>query len=124
MEIESVDCMRDLGVDIDANLKLRSHTNSCVLKANRILSVIAQSFINLSSDMLPVLYKSLVRPVLKYGNLIWSPFYIHDQIQIEKVQKRATRLVTTVSDLPYTDRLSALNLPSLAYRHRRGDMIF
>ena len=50
--------------------------------------------------------------------------YIHDQIQIEKVQKRATCLVTTVSDLPYTEYLSALNLPSLAYRHRRGDMIF
>ena len=124
VEIESVDYMRDLGVNIDANLKFHSHANSCVLKANRILSVIAKSFINLNSDMLPVLYKSLVRPVLEYGNLIWGPFYTHDQIQIEKVQKRASRLVTTVSDLPYTDRLSALNLPSLAYRRRRGDMIF
>ena len=77
--------MRDLGVNIDANLKSHSHTNSCVLKANCVLSVIVKSFINLSSDMLPVLYKSLVRPVLKYGNLIWGPFYIHDQIQIEPV---------------------------------------
>ena len=74
--------------------------------------------------MLPVLYKSLVRPVLEYGNLIWSPFYIHDQIQIEKVQKRVTCLVTTVSDLPYTNDFSALNLPSLTYRRKRGDVIY
>ena len=87
VEIESVGCIRDLGIEIDANLKFHSHTNSCVHKANRILFVIAKSFINLSSNMLPVLYKSLVRPVLEYGKHIWGPFYIHDQIQIEKVQK-------------------------------------
>ena len=49
--IYSVDYMRDLGVNIDANLKLHSHTNSGVLKANRVLSVIVKSFINLSSDV-------------------------------------------------------------------------
>ena len=52
MEMASVECMRDLSVDIDANLKFHSHSNSCVLKANHVLSVIAESFINLRSDML------------------------------------------------------------------------
>ena len=40
--------------------------------------------------MLPILYKSLVRPVLQYGNLTWGLFYIHVQLQIEKVQRRAS----------------------------------
>ena len=102
MEIHSVDHMRDLSFNTDANLKFHSHIymNNCVLKANHTLSAITKSFMNLNSDMLPVLCKSLVRPVLEYGNFIWGPFYMHDQIQIEKVQKRATCLVSTVSDLP------------------------
>ena len=71
MEITSVDCMRDLGVNIDAYLKFHSHTNSCVLKANHVLSVIAKSFINLRSDMLciPVLYKSFVKLDQYWSNL-------------------------------------------------------
>ena len=73
--------------------------------------------------MLPILYKSLVRPLLEYGNLIWGPFYIQDQRLIENIQRRATRLVTTVRHYPYTDRLTLLNLPTLSYRRKRGDMI-
>ena len=45
-------------------------------------------------------------------------------MQIEKVQRRATRLATTLSDLPYTDHLSALNLLSLTYRHKRHNIIY
>ena len=41
MLIESIDCVRDLGVVIDINLKFHSHTENCVLRANRVLSVIA-----------------------------------------------------------------------------------
>ena len=61
--IYSVVNMRDLGVIIDSDLKFHSHTYSATSKANRILSRISKSFINLSSDMLPILYKSLVRPL-------------------------------------------------------------
>ena len=42
---------------------------------------------------------------------------------IEKVQRRATKLVMGLQELPYGDRLRALKLPSLSYRRIRGDMI-
>ena len=75
--------------------------------------------------MIPVFYKSLVRPVLKYGHLLWGPFHIHDQIQIEpESSEKGTFLVITVNDLPYTDPFPILNLSSLTYRCRRGGMIF
>ena len=38
------------------------------------------------------LYKSLVRHVLEYGNIIWGPHYIMDQQAIKKIQRRATKL--------------------------------
>ena len=42
---------------------------------------------------------------------------------IENVQIRATSLVDGIGDLCYEDRLKKLNLPSLKYRRKRGDMI-
>ena len=42
---------------------------------------------------------------------------------IEKVQKRATKLVTLLKKLPYKERLLQLNLHTLKYRRLRGDMI-
>ena len=43
--------------------------------------------------------------------------------KVERVQRRATRIIPKLRDLPYEERLKKLNLYSLAYRRRRGDMI-
>ena len=55
--------------------------------------------------MLINLYKSLVRPIIEYGNTIWGPYYILDQQSIEKIQRRATRLLTGLYDTPYSEHL-------------------
>ncbi|XP_043200105.1 uncharacterized protein LOC122369431 [Amphibalanus amphitrite] len=72
---------------------------------------------------LPILFKTLVRPLLEYGNIVWGPFNRADQLLIERVQRRATKLVQEVRHLPYQERLKSMKLPSLHYRRRRGDMI-
>ena len=73
--------------------------------------------------MIIPLYTALVRPLLEYGNVIWSPRYREDQKLIERVQKRATRIIPSLREMEYTARLEALKLPSLQHRRRRGDMI-
>ena len=47
-----------------------------------------------------------------------------DQRKLEGVQRRATKLVLSLRDKSYIDRLMSLNLPSLLYRYKRGDLIF
>ena len=59
------------------------------------------------------LYKSLVRSRLEYCIQAWSPYYKKDIEVLERVQKRATKMVYEYGDLNYTDRLSLLELPSL-----------
>ena len=65
----------------------------------------------------------MVRPLLEYGNVIWGPHFVEDMKAIERVQKRATRMLANLRELPYPKRLESINLPSLAYRRRRADMI-
>ena len=42
---------------------------------------------------------------------------------MERVQRRATRMVIQIRHRPYSERLALLDLPSLYYRRKRGDMI-
>ena len=114
---------KDLGIHIDSELKFRKQAAAAAAKGNQLLALIKRSFMYISVDTLPVLYKTLVRPHLEYGNLIWGPFNRADQKLIERVQRRATRLVPEIKGLPYPERLRRLGLPSLYYRRRRGDMI-
>ena len=43
---------------------------------------------------------SMVRPHLEYGNVIWVPHFKGDMEAIEKVQKRATRMIPDLRHLP------------------------
>ena len=70
-----------------------------------------------------ILYKTIIRPVLEYGHSIVYPKYEKDRILVENVQRRATKMIPEIKDLPYTQRLESLDLPSLQYRRDRGDMV-
>ena len=73
--------------------------------------------------MLGQLYKSLVRGHLEYANTVWCPSKKANIDHLERVQRRATKLVPELKELPYPERLKQMKLPSLVYRRKRGDMI-
>jgi len=54
--------------------------------------------------------------------LCGAPTKKGDIESIEKVQKRATKLVIGLKHLPYVERLKQLKMPTLKYRRLRGDM--
>ena len=116
-------CVRDLGVWIDDKLKFHEHTSVTIAKANRILALMKRSF-NINMNIFLRLYMTLVRPILEYANIAWGPTFITDQKSLEKVQRRATKMLPELYNLTYAERLRHLKLPSLYYRRRRGDMIF
>ena len=74
-------------------------------KANSILGLIKGSFVALDEDTLPLLFTSMVRPHLEYANIIWGPHFIGDIRAVELVQKRATKLIHILRNLPYRERL-------------------
>jgi len=65
----------------------------------------------------------LVHSHLEYANTVWSPYKQYLIEEVEKVQKRAIKLVHGRKHLSYTERLKYLKLPTLNYRQHRGDMM-
>ena len=47
----------------------------------------------------------MVRPLTEYGNVVWGPSYQGDKMMLEKVQRRATKMIKELKDIPYADRL-------------------
>ena len=114
---------KDIGVIFDERLTFEQHLNEKINKANSIVGIIRRTFEYLDTSNFMQLYKSLVRPHIEYANQIWTPYLKKHITALENVQRRATKLIPSLKDLSYPERLRALNLPTLAYRRRRGDMI-
>ena len=57
------------------------------------------------------------------GILIWHPYLKRQSVAIERVQRRATKILSECKQLPYGERLKYLELPSLKSRRLRNDLI-
>jgi len=112
---------KDLGVWTDDKLKFAGHVGQVMAKGSQLLGLIKRSFVHRDVDVIKKLYTALVRPHLEYANVVWHPRYKKEIKQLERVQW-ATKLVCSLQSLPYESRLWQMELPSLVYRHHRGDM--
>ena len=122
-ELEHVDEEKDLGIIVDSELTFAEHISRKVRVANGLVGQIRRSFQYLDCDAFRLIYISFVRPHLEYGQSVWSPYLKKYIDALEKVQMRATKLVDGLGDLEYPERLKRLDLPTLAHRRKRGDMI-
>ncbi|CAF0711550.1 unnamed protein product [Brachionus calyciflorus] len=114
---------KDLGVVVSNDLKWSKQCSSAASKANRVLGQIRNAFVDLDKETFRLLYTGLVRPHLEYAVSIWNrPTKANINI-IERVQRRATKLVKCLNEKPYQERLLALGLMSLEERRKRGDLI-
>ena len=81
----------DLVKGLVDKLKFHNHTTVVTKKANRLVAIIRKMFQHF--DKLTFInLQNLCIAVQEYGNIIWRPRYIQDQQEIEKVQRRETKL--------------------------------
>jgi len=78
---------KDLGVVITKDLKVSQQCAATYSKANRMLGVMNRTISYESTDIMLRLYKSVVRPHLKFCTAAWSPHYAKDKALIERIQQ-------------------------------------
>ena len=122
-EIIKVNKEKDLGVIICNDLKPGEHCKEVVKTANKLVGFIGRTFEFKSEKVIVTLFNALVRPHLEYCVQFWSPYYRKDIDKLERVQRRATKLIPRLRNMPYEERLKELNLFSLEKRRMRGDLI-
>ena len=113
----------DLGVVMDSSGKPSLQCIKAVKNANVILGMIKRNIVFRSKLVVIKLYKALVRLRLEYCVQAWSPYVKKEIMMLERVQRRATRLIEGFKKHDYETRLRKTGLISLEKRRVRGDPI-
>lgn len=122
--LEMVNSFIDLGITMDCKLRFHTHINITINKAKGVLGFIKRWSKEFNDPYTTkLLYTSMVRPILEFGSILWTPYYETYIIQLESVQKQflifALRGLNWNPDVnlpPYEHRLKLIDLPTLKSR--------
>ena len=78
---------KDLGVTMNANMKVSEQCRIAATKGNQILGMIRRDITYKENSLIVPLYKAIVRPYLEYCTQAWNPHLRKDIDMLEKIQR-------------------------------------
>ena len=115
-------CEKDVGVLVPTNLKFEEQCSAAISKANSVLGQIKRAFHTRDTGVILNAFKTYVLPHLDYCCQAWSPASKKWITKIEKVQKRALKMIPSLGGLSYIDKLKSLQMLSLENRRILFDL--
>ena len=116
--IEEKQHVKDLGITMSNDCTFKAHINNIIESAKRISSWILRTFKTREKLPMITLFKSLVRPILEYGSVLWAPVAKGDIQRLEEVQQSFLRKINGASR-DYHEATKELNMYSLERRRER-----
>ena len=108
-ELDVVNKTKYLGVYVDNGLDWKEHIKTVSTKASRAIGFLKHAKNILPIDSLKTLYSSIVEPHFRYCCSVWGCCGTTDIDQLQKLQNRATRIVTNSSfDAPSRPLIKSL----------------
>ena len=93
-----LDKIKDIGVYFDARLDFKDHMHEKNKQGiYMMLGLIDHNFKHITIPTFVALYKNMVRSHLDYCCPVWSPYRKGDIEALEKVQKRATKMIPALN---------------------------
>jgi hypothetical protein len=128
--LESQMTIRDLGILFDVGVTFVPHIAEIVGKALKTLGYILRIGKDFREvDTFVLLFTSLVRPILEYNSVLWSPYYDVHVRNIERVQNKLLRFINyrlgiPINEINYPEIRNMCGLQTLSERRSISDMVF
>ena len=114
---------KDLGVTFSADMKVSEQCGIAASKENQILGLIRRTIMYKEKQLIVPLYEAIVRPHLEYCIQVWRSYRKKDIDDLERIKRRATKMIPELRDLSYESRLLQCGLTILETSRLRGDQI-
>ena len=102
-------------------MKVSEQCGIAASKGNQILGLIRRITTNKEKQVIVPLYKAIVRPHLEHCTQAWRLYRKKDIDKLERIQRRATKMIPELRDLSYKSRLLEYGLTTLETRRLRGE---
>ena len=116
-----------MSVTFSESFDSSEHIEQNIGKANNTKAWILRNILSRDTDVLFPLYKSMARPHVEYCVQVWAPRPQYGNwkvtMELENCQRKFTKSIRGLEDLPYWDGLIKLGLTTLLERRARGDLI-
>ena len=90
IELEKVPCFKYLavGLHFDPVLNWKQHTEFISKKISQRIGVLKRTRNCLTTDTVNLLYKSLILPIISYGDTVWSKGGKANLVRLQRLQNR------------------------------------
>jgi ribonucleases P/MRP protein subunit RPP40 len=123
--ITSTTHVGDLGVTIADDLECAEHIRNILSKAFKISNLLLRTLKSKKLELFRKGFLTMVRPIVEYCSVVWSPTYAKDINALESLQRRFTKKAQRkcrIRNEDYSSRLVRWNLKTLESRRIQLDL--